>query len=150
MMPQNNFTELFNNTSAISTSEGQIEWKKSATDPGPDTSGMLAYPQFCAILQDIGQAYNKVHGSASIAICIFGTVANILNFIVLTRKEMINSTNAILTGLAVSDLLNLVEYVPYAIYTDFLPDSVDGGQRKTYPWAVYVLIHSNFSQVITN
>lgn len=74
-------------------------------------------------------------------VCLFGAQANILNLIVLTRRDMINPTNAILTGLALADLLNMLEYIPYAFYL-LLP-----GSRTTYAWALFVLIHSNFSQV---
>lgn len=95
----------------------------------------------------VGNAYRDIHGYTSLVVCVFGALANILNLIVLTRKEMINPTNAILTGLALADLLNMVEYIPFAIYMNFLPDESTGGQRKTYGWAIFVLIHSNFSQV---
>ena len=40
-----------------------------------------------------------VHGYLSLVVCIFGTIANILNIVVLTRKEMNGSPiNRILTG----------------------------------------------------
>jgi thyrotropin-releasing hormone receptor len=50
-------------------------------------------------------------------ICIFGTVANILNVIVLTQKEM-NKTpiNSILKWLAVTDMFVMLEYIPFASY----------------------------------
>lgn len=41
----------------------------------------------------------------------FGSVANVINIIVLTRKSMVSSTNAILTGLAITDLLVMVRLV---------------------------------------
>lgn len=103
-------------------------------------------PYYCQNLKLIGRAYKSIHGYSSVTVCTFGLLANTLNLIVLTRKEMINSTNLILTGLALADLFNMLEYVPFAVYMNFLPDE-DGTERKTYPWAVYVLVHSNFSQV---
>lgn len=97
--------------------------------------------------KDFGALYSRsIHGYLSLIVCVFGALANTLNLIVLTRKEMINPTNAILTGLALADLLNMVEYIPFVIYSNFLPAD-DGGQRKTYGWAVFVLAHSNFAQV---
>ncbi|ODN04087.1 Sex peptide receptor [Orchesella cincta] len=105
-----------------------------ATDPatlGYCGSGLKAF----------GDGYRGIHGYTSLVVCLFGCFANILNLIVLTRKEMINPTNAILTGLALADLLNMIEYMPYAVYMNYLT------HRKTYGWALFVLTHSNFSQV---
>lgn len=95
-----------------------------------------------------GEVYSNIHGYTSLTVCVFGALANSLNLIVLTRKEMINPTNAILTGLALADLLNMVEYIPFTIYSHFLP-APGGGTWKTYGWAVFVLAHSLFSQVNT-
>ncbi|ODM93246.1 Sex peptide receptor [Orchesella cincta] len=84
--------------------------------------------------------YGSFHSYTSLTICVLGVIANILNLIVFTRKSMRNPTNIILAGLALADLLKTLEYVPYAIYLTF-PNS------RTYAWAVYVLFHSNFSQI---
>lgn len=92
-------------------------------------------------LKSFQNSYKLVHGYTSLLVCLFGAQANILNLIVLTRREMINPTNAILTGLALADLLNMMEYIPYAVFM-ILP-----GSKLTFAWATFVLIHSNFSQV---
>ena len=43
--------------------------------------------------------YKEVHGGICLSICIFGAIANLLNIIVLTRKEMNGSPiNRILAG----------------------------------------------------
>ncbi len=102
----------------------------------------------CPALQQFGLSYKKIHGYTSLAVCSFGTIANILNLIVLTRPDMKTPTNLILTGLAFADLLNMVEYIPFVIYSNFLPDPEDGKPRKSWEWAVFVLFHSNFSQVV--
>jgi len=127
---------------------GKMPGHSSVNVPFPPTIPTISVPdsQYCSNFKTFGNAYRRIHGYSSVTVCTFGVLANTLNLIVLTRKEMINSTNAILTGLALADLFNMVEYVPFAIYMNFLPD-VDGTERKTYPWAVYVLVHSNFSQV---
>ncbi|XP_057331179.1 G-protein coupled receptor dmsr-1-like isoform X2 [Microplitis mediator] len=91
------------------------------------------------------QEYAKIHGWASLLVCIFGSIANTLNIAVLTRHEMNSPTNAILTGLAVADLLVMLEYIPYASHMYLYHRS-----RKdiyTYGWAVFVLFHSLFTQV---
>lgn len=127
-----NDTDLSSNDTIISTT----------ASPAAATQGYCGQD-----FKAFGDAYTRsIHGYTSLAVCVFGALANSLNLIVLTRKEMINPTNAILTGLALADLLNMVEYIPYTIYMNFLP-AADGGTRKTYGWALFVLAHANFSQV---
>ncbi|XP_063972209.1 G-protein coupled receptor dmsr-1-like isoform X2 [Diachasmimorpha longicaudata] len=96
-------------------------------------------------LDSLHQEYVKVHGWASLLVCIFGLIANTLNIAVLSRREMSSPTNAILTGLAVADLLVMLEYIPYASHMYLYHRS-----RKdtySYGWAVFVLVHSIFTQV---
>ncbi|XP_041378481.1 G-protein coupled receptor dmsr-1-like [Gigantopelta aegis] len=59
--------------------------------------------------------YQPIHGYAAPIVCIFGVVANTLNFVVLTSKNMQSPTNVILSGLAVSDGLTMAAYFPYVI-----------------------------------
>lgn len=89
--------------------------------------------------------YIAVHGWASFLVCVFGSIANGLNIAVLTRKEMCSATNAILTGLAVADLLVMLEYIPYALhsYLYIRPPQ----NTYTYGWTVFVLFHALFAQV---
>ncbi|KAK6637426.1 hypothetical protein RUM44_007843 [Polyplax serrata] len=82
-----------------------------------------------------------VHGYLSLIICIFGSIANVLNIVVLTQKEMKTHTNLILTGLAIADLLVMVEYIPFSYYFYIQP------KKYTYNLAVFILFHANFSQV---
>src|SRR6266481_4031172 len=67
-------------------------------------------------LGDLGAWYGGVHGYSSLFVCLFGCIMNLLNLVVLTRREMHNPTNAILTGLAFADLLNDLEYMPFALF----------------------------------
>jgi hypothetical protein len=97
-------------------------------------------------LTELGAWYGGVHGFSSLIVCFFGCVMNLLNLVVLTRKGMHNPTNAILTGLAFADLLNDLEYMPFALSMKLL--ARPGFPPKTYSWALFVLAHSNFSQVI--
>ena len=89
--------------------------------------------------------YTAVHGWASLIVCIFGSIANTLNIAVLTRREMRSPTNAILTGLAIADLIVMLEYIPYTVhsYLYHRPKS----ETYTYYWTLFVLIHSNVAQV---
>ncbi|GAB1866194.1 FMRFamide receptor [Camponotus japonicus] len=89
--------------------------------------------------------YMQVHGWASLLVCIFGSIANVLNIAVLTRREMQSPTNMILTGLAVADLFVMIEYIPYAIHMYLYQRS--RRDTFTYGWGVFVLFHSHFGQV---
>ncbi|XP_047021675.1 G-protein coupled receptor dmsr-1-like [Helicoverpa zea] len=94
--------------------------------------------------QAFQRAYVRIHGYIALLICLLGSAANSVNIAVLSRKEMISSTNSILTGLAVADLLVMIDYIPLAlhIYTDICAEL----NRNSYAWAVYVYFHSIFSQ----
>ncbi|KAL6963335.1 G-protein coupled receptor, partial [Sarracenia purpurea var. burkii] len=74
-------------------------------------------------------------------------MANLINIVVLTRKDMISPTNVVLTGLAIADLAVLLEYIPYTLHTYLRPTTHSVKDRYTYGWAMLVLWHSNFSQV---
>lgn len=71
-------------------------------------------------LEHFHSKYRLIHGYVSLLVCVFGSVANVLNIAVLTRREMSSPTNAILTGLAVADLLVMLEYIPFACHM-YLP-----------------------------
>lgn len=89
-----------------------------------------------------------MHGYVSLVVCILGTIANTLNIIVLTRREMRSPTNAILTGLAVADLAVMLEYIPYTIHDYILTDSLPREEKLSYSWACFIKFHSIFAQVL--
>ncbi|XP_034477099.1 sex peptide receptor [Drosophila innubila] len=92
-------------------------------------------------------AYNGIHGYVSLLICIFGTIANILNIMVLTRKEMAKAPiNNILKWLAVADMFVMLEYIPYTTYQYIYMKP--GEKDLSYSWAVYLLIHMHFTQIL--
>lgn len=96
-------------------------------------------------IRDLTTQYKNYHGYASLIICSFGTLTNMLNIVVLTRKDTkAASINRILTGLAVTDALVMLEYIPFAIYKYFLLP-----ERRIFPygWAVFVLFHMHFTQL---
>lgn len=58
-------------------------------------------------------------------VCLFGTIANILNIIVLTRKDMSKTPiNTLLKWLAVADMFVMIEYIPFTIYMYIFPGKV--------------------------
>lgn len=97
-------------------------------------------------MREVLVSYKSVHGYLSLIVCIFGTVANALNVAVLTRKDMASAPiNRILTALATADMLVMLEYIPYACYAYLV---LPGELNMPYKWAVFVLFHSHFTQVL--
>ncbi|XP_017775175.1 PREDICTED: probable G-protein coupled receptor 139 [Nicrophorus vespilloides] len=100
-----------------------------------------------SLLSEIAVIYSKkYHVYVSLIVCIFGTIANILNIIVLTRKEMACAPiNRILTGLAIADMLIMVEYIPFAYYYYIV---LPGKMNFPYFWAMFMLFHTHFTQIL--
>lgn len=92
--------------------------------------------------------YQPIHGYLASVVCVFGILANILNIIVLTRKNMISATNCILSGLAVSDGLTMTVYLPYALYFYCLHGVKDTPERNTLASAYFLLFYACFSVVV--
>ena len=132
-------TEYFNDSDGLVYSD-----VNSTLNNVTGTNGTVPVPRiYCGhSWTEFRNVYGGIHGYLSLAVCFFGCLANLLNLIVLTRKVMINPTNAILTGLALADLLNMIEYIPFAIY------KISPDKNYPYGWALFILVHSNFSQVV--
>ena len=97
-------------------------------------------------LERASRAYMNVHGYISILVCIFGISTNIINIFVLTRRHMRTAINCILTCMAVSDLLTMVSYVPFAMHFYCIhPPELISEAKNSYQWASYLLFHINFS-----
>ena len=62
------------------------------------------------------------------------------------RKEMHNSTNFILTGLAIADCIVMISYAPYAFH-NFLRKNISEESKYSYSWTLFTLIHSNVTIV---
>lgn len=92
--------------------------------------------------------YRPIHGYLAASICIFGVVANVLNIVVLTRKNMMTSTNVILTGLAISDGLIMALYFPFAIGLYILNGAEPSPSRDTYQLAQFQLAYAIMSVLV--
>ncbi|XP_018795764.1 PREDICTED: sex peptide receptor [Bactrocera latifrons] len=93
------------------------------------------------------RTYNGVHGYVALMICIFGTIANILNIIVLTKKDMAKAPiNKILKWLAIADMFVMIEYIPFVSYQYIYMKP--GEEDFSYAWAVFVLFHMHFTQIL--
>lgn len=99
------------------------------------------------LIQGVADDYAKhYHGYVSIIVCMFGSVANFLNVIVLTRKDIACAPiNRILTGLAFADMALMLEYMLFAYYYH-----IELPARMNFPFygAVFVLFHLHFTQIM--
>ena len=59
---------------------------------------------------------------------------------------MRSSTNVILTGLAIADMAVMFEYIPFCLHY-YIFNKRNEVEFWSYHWAVYILFHSNFSQI---
>lgn len=96
-------------------------------------------------LQRFHRSYASIHGYISLVVCLVGVVCNFFIVVVLTRRSMVNSTNLILTALAVSDVLTMASYIPFALQFYVLHSNYPSPRRNTRPWAGYILFHAHLS-----
>ena len=97
------------------------------------------------ILSLIHTNYAPYHGYVSIGVCIVGSICSILVVAVLTRRHMMSATSFLLAALAVSDLLTMLVYVPFALQFYCLYGVHLGRERNSRPWAYFCLFYANFS-----
>ena len=86
--------------------------------------------------------YAQLHPYASLLVCLFGMLANTVNMVVLTRKEMVSPTNSILTGLAFADNVVMVVCLPFIVMS-FIPRS----HKFRYAWALFMMFYSLSSTI---
>lgn len=92
--------------------------------------------------------YKPIHGYLAASVCVFGVIANVLNIIVLTRKNMVSSTNIILTGLAISDGLTMAFYFPWALQMYVIHGIAVSPERDTEGCAKYQLSYAIVSVIV--
>ena len=89
--------------------------------------------------------YAEYHGYVSLVVCFVGAICNIFNILVLTRRNMTSTTNCILTALAVSDLLTMLSYIPFALHFYCLHGIKPSPERNSLEWIWFFLFHVNFT-----
>ncbi|KAK3104370.1 hypothetical protein FSP39_000402 [Pinctada imbricata] len=99
-------------------------------------------------LQRFAVGYRPIHGYLAITVCVFGVLANVLNIVVLTQKNMQTSTNVILTGLAISDALTMAAYFPYVLVMYVIHGTDINPERDTYSAAAFQMSYAIFSVVV--
>ena len=133
------YTERNENTSYfdfdITASPASTE---SATFYYAGAEGLLSFSEW----------YKDYHGYLAAVVCAFGILANILNIVVLTRKNMISATNCILTGLAISDGLTMVAYLPFALRFYVFYGTEPSPERNTLEAIRFMLFYACFSVVV--
>jgi len=92
--------------------------------------------------------YRQFHGHVAVVVCVVGIVANSANIVVLTRPSMRSPTNYILTGLAVSDGLTMLAYLPFALLFYVVYGVGLSVQRNTLSAARFLLFYARFSVVV--
>ncbi|KAJ8952172.1 hypothetical protein NQ318_022622 [Aromia moschata] len=98
-------------------------------------------------LDDFRNEYKNIHGYLSLTVCVFGSIANVFNICVLRTKQMRSPTNFILIGLAVADLLVMLEYIPFTVHRNVDPNR-KFVQHFTYPWACFYKFHAYITIVL--
>ena len=117
------------NNSTDSKADGSLQ--------GSESTKSLAYES----LETYAIGYWHVHPYISLVICTFGITTNIVNIVVLTRKKMLNSINIVLTGIAMSDIITMLDYIPYVVHFYWLTDIGDTPRRYTYHWSLFLAVH---------
>jgi hypothetical protein len=89
--------------------------------------------------------YSSNHGWISSIICSIGIFLNILNVIILRRKNLTTcSVNSILISIAFCDSIIMIVYLPYCIHYYILNKNLIysdlDSNRDTYIWTIYSLI----------
>ncbi|CAL1541316.1 unnamed protein product [Lymnaea stagnalis] len=99
-------------------------------------------------LSNFSNWYSRYHGYVSLCVCVGGIVTNAFNFTVLTRKHMRSPVNQILTGLAVSDIITMLSYLPFAIHFYCIhPSSSQSPERNSKGWMSFLLFHISLTTV---
>ncbi|KAL8568512.1 hypothetical protein ACOMHN_065713 [Nucella lapillus] len=92
--------------------------------------------------------YAAYHGYVSLCVCLSGIITNTFNVTVLTRRKMRTPVNQILTGLAFSDIITMMSYVPFALHFYCLhPTTQSTAEKNSYGWMFFLLFHINLTNV---
>ncbi|KAJ1371802.1 hypothetical protein KIN20_033816 [Parelaphostrongylus tenuis] len=91
--------------------------------------------------------YKPIHTYLSIIMCIFGTIANFCNIVVLTRRQMRTPVNMILTAMACCDTVVLFSNLIYTTHYQFVAFKHCHPRHWSYGWALFLIAHAHLSLV---
>ena len=97
------------------------------------------------LLKRLQFLYAPLHGYVSIGVCVVGSVCSVLVVLVLTRKKMSSGTSTMLTTLAISDLLTMLIYVPFALHYYCFYGPLDSLEKNTKAWSYFCLFYAHIS-----
>ncbi|XP_023346816.1 sex peptide receptor isoform X2 [Eurytemora carolleeae] len=108
-------------------------------------------PPMCNF-QVLRDGYKPIHGYLGLVVCILGTLFNLMNVLVLSHKDMRgNPINLLLTGIAVADVMVMLEYIPFVVHMNLLDeDSRPVEDKYSWGWGVFLWFHVNFTIIIHN
>ena len=118
---------------------------KSEPDVDDQFELCLSYYPGSDELRTFHNWYVEYHGYLAVAVCILGVVANTLTIVVLTRRSMVSATNIILAGLAISDGLTMLAYLPFALQFYVIHGTEVSPGRDSISAARFLLIYASFS-----
>ncbi|XP_065209250.1 G-protein coupled receptor dmsr-1-like [Planococcus citri] len=91
--------------------------------------------------------FEEIYGYLSLTICLLGSVGNLLNVWVFTRKNMLSSMNVLLIGLTAADLVVLLVNIPYTLHQYLRPETFPYRDLYTYGWTLFSLCCINLQRV---
>lgn len=121
---------------------------ENTTGPVNKMGNYISGVQPSPVLQTLDSRYKPIHGYLAAIVCVFGVIANILNIIVLTRKNMMSATNIILTGLAISDGLTMAFYFPFALNEYVIHGTQMSPDRNSLESAKYTFCYAIASVIL--
>ncbi|XP_015918740.1 G-protein coupled receptor dmsr-1-like [Parasteatoda tepidariorum] len=133
-------------TQAITLSNETEIYFFANLSPIEDTVDIQIRPYYGEQLESYRNFYASIHGYISLVVCLFGITANIMNVIVLTRKNMISAINVILTGLAVADMFVMFSYVPFSFH-NYIRTHLEEKDKFSFGWSLFTLFHAHFTVV---
>uniref|UniRef100_A0A915JCV7 G-protein coupled receptors family 1 profile domain-containing protein n=1 Tax=Romanomermis culicivorax TaxID=13658 RepID=A0A915JCV7_ROMCU len=102
--------------------------------------------EYFPFLKNLSTSYLSVHGYICIFLCVFGILTNLLNFVILRRRDMRTSVNVVLSQIAICDLATMISYLVFVSYFyiwSWDPDCLYRGYSKN--WMNFILFHSSWS-----
>ncbi len=94
-------------------------------------------------LDKFSDFYSPIHKPLSYVICIFGTVANTVNIVVLSQKGIRTPTNVLLTGLSLAQLMLVANYIALQSFLMCRDACCSGVWNFSGAWYMYLNVNFN-------
>lgn len=97
-------------------------------------------------LAEFSARFHAVHVSLSITICCIGTVCNLCNILVLTRRSMRTAVNTILCGIASCDCVVMLSNLVFITHFNLVASSCHPAAWNRN-WALFTYAHAQLSLI---